>query len=129
VQVLVREGVVEVKRPDAPVAPPVRLAANTRASAPADAPIVAASVAPAEVTRALAWRVGRIAFEGETLKEAAAEFARYSDTRIEIDAPDVENQTVAGLFVSNDPVGFSKAVAASFKLHMEVSDHEIRLSH
>ncbi len=129
VQVVVKEGIVEVKRPDTPVAPPVRLPANTKATAPADAPIVTAAIAPAEVTRSLAWRVGRISFEGETLKDAAAEFARYSDTRIEIDAPDVENETVAGLFVSNDPIGFAKAVAASFHLKMAVADQTIRLSH
>jgi transmembrane sensor len=129
VQVLVREGIVEIKRPEVPVAPVIRVAANTRAIAPVAAPIVSTSVAPAEVNRALAWRVGRLSFEGETLKEAVAEFARYTDTRIEIDAPDVENQTVAGLFVSNDPVGFAKAVAASFKLRMQVSDRKIRLSH
>ena len=129
VQVVVREGVVEVKRPDTPVAPPLRLAANMRAVAPANAPIVAAAVTPSEVARTLAWRYGRVAFEGETLKEAAAEFTRYSDTRIEIDAPDVENETVAGLFVANDPVGFAKAVAASFKLRMSVSSNTVKLSH
>jgi transmembrane sensor len=128
VQVLVREGIVEVKRPDTPVAPPVRLAANMRAIVPADAPIRVEPMTPDEVARLLAWREGRIAFEGETLKEAAAEFARYSNTHIVIDAPGMENRTVAGLFVANDPVGFSEAVAASFKLRMEVSDHEIRLS-
>jgi transmembrane sensor len=128
VQVLVREGVVEVKHPDQPAATPVRLHANSRGTAPVDAPIVAENIPQTEVTRALAWRVGRIAFEGEPLKQAAAEFDRYSDTHIEIDAPDVENQTVAGLFVSNDPVGFSKAVASSFNLHMTVSDKKIILS-
>jgi transmembrane sensor len=128
VQVLVREGVVEVKHPDQPAATPVRLPANSRGTAPVDAPIVAVNVPQSEVTRALAWRVGRIAFEGEPLKQAAAEFDRYSDTHIEIDAPDIENQTVAGLFVSNDPVGFSRAVAASFNLHMTVSDKKVVLS-
>lgn len=128
VQILVREGTVEVGRSDDPATPPLRLVANTRASAPSNAPATAAPIAEAEVSRALAWRVGRIAFEGETLKQAAAEFARYSPIKIEIDAPDVENQTVAGLFVSNDPIGFSKAVAASFKLRMEVGDQAVRLS-
>lgn len=128
VQVLVREGIVEVKRPSVPVAPPVRLAANNRAVAPVDAPIQTAAVAPAEVTRALSWRVGRLAFEGESLRDAAAAFARYSDTHIEIDDPAIANQSVTGLFVSNDPVGFSKAVALSLGLHAEVSDNAVRLS-
>ena len=76
VQVLVREGVVEVKRQDVPVAPAVLVASNNRAVAPPDAPIVAEPVETAEVGRALAWRVGRLAFHGEPLNVAASEFAR-----------------------------------------------------
>ncbi|HEX4635715.1 MAG TPA: FecR domain-containing protein, partial [Rhizomicrobium sp.] len=128
VQVVVREGVVEVKRPDVPVAPAVRVAANTRAEAPTDTPIVTEAMPPAEIGRALAWRVGRIAFHGETLDEAAAEFARYSDVRIHIDDPAVGKERITGLFVSADPVGFSKAVAVSFNLRAEISDRDIRLS-
>lgn len=128
VQVLVREGVVEMKRPEVPAAPVVFLRANTRGTAPANKPISKAEVQSSEVSRALAWRMGRIAFEGQTLKEAVAEFARYSNTKIEIDAPDVEHQTVAGLFVSNDPVAFAKAVAASFRLKVKIQGHTVRLS-
>lgn len=128
VQVLVREGIVEVKRPGVPVAPTVMVAMNSRAIAPQDAPIVANPVPTAEVGRELAWRVGRIAFHGETLAEAAAEFARYSDVRIQIDDPEVANQRVTGLFVSTDPVGFANAVAISFDLHSEISGGQIRLA-
>lgn len=127
VQVLVREGIVEVKRPGVPLAPVVMVAMNSRATAPQDSPIVAKPVETAEVGRELAWRVGRIAFHGETLGEAAAEFARYSDVRIRIDDPEIANQKVTGLFVSADPVGFANAVAISFDLRAEISDKEIRL--
>ena len=127
VQVLVREGVVEVKRPDVPTAPPVRMAAGSQALAPDNAPIVAASLTPSEVDKALAWRVGRLVFEGETLRNAAADFARYSDTRIVIDDPAVSNMTITGLFVSNDPVGFAKAVAQSLNLRARVSAGEVHL--
>lgn len=127
-QVLVREGVVEVKRPDVPVAPVVRVAANNRATAPPDAAIATHAVAPQDVARELAWRVGRISFEGETLREAAAAFARYSDIRIVIADPQVADETITGLFVSNDPVGFSQAVAMSLSLRAEVSAGEIRIS-
>jgi transmembrane sensor len=129
VQVLVREGIVEVKRPGVPVAPTVLVAMNSRAIAPQDAPIVAKPVETAEVGRELAWRVGRIAFHGETLGEAAAEFARYSDVRIRIDDPAVANQRVTGLFVSTDPIGFANAVAISFDLRSEISGGQIRLMH
>jgi transmembrane sensor len=128
VQVLVREGVVEVKRQDVPVAPPVLIAANNRAIAPPDAPIVAEPVETAEVGRALAWRVGRLAFHGEPLNVAASEFARYSPVRIRIDDPEVANKKVIGLFVSTDPVGFANAVAVSFDLHADISGDQIRLS-
>lgn len=128
VQVLVREGIVEIKRPGVPVAPAVLVAKNSRAIAPQDAPITAKPVETAEVGRELAWRVGRLAFHGETLAQAASEFARYSDARIQIDDPEVANEKVTGLFVSTDPVGFANAVAISFDLHTEISDSQIRIT-
>lgn len=129
VQVLVREGVVEVNRLQGPSRPPVRLSANSRAVAPeARAPISAVSLAPSDISRELSWREGRIAFEGGTLNQAASEFARYSDTRIIIDDPDIGREEITGLFVANDPVGFAKAVAVSLGLHATVGQDEVRLS-
>jgi len=59
----------------------------------------------------LAWKDGRLAFEGETLAQAASEFARYSDTRIVIDDPALAHEAITGLYQSNDPVGFARAAA------------------
>jgi transmembrane sensor len=122
--VLVREGVVEVSRPKAPEASPVRLAANEKAVAPLAAPISAQEMSPSQVMRDLAWREGRIAFDNQTLKDAQEEFARYSDIRIVID-PSLENRTVTGLFVTTDPVGFARAAALSLDLRAEVSDRTV----
>jgi transmembrane sensor len=127
VQVLVREGVVEIKRPDVPQAPPVRVAANSVAFAPPQAPISTQPVPRIQVTRGLAWRAGHIAFDNEPLADAAREFARYSDVEIRV-APELENQTITGLYLSNDPVGFAKAVAISLNLRVDVVGHEVRLS-
>ena len=127
VQVLVQEGVVEVKRPEIPQAPPVRVSLNSKALAPPDAPIHTESVEPVEVTRDLAWRLGRIAFDNKSLKDAAEEFGRYSDIRISID-PEVADETITGLFVSNDPVGFARAAATSLGLHAEIRDKEVHLA-
>ena len=127
VEVLVREGVVEIRRDD-DSGPPVRAAANTRAVVEHHAAVVPASVDSATVTRETAWQIGRIAFEGETLSQAAAEFARYSEIRIVIDDPGIGAHTVTGLFVSNDPVGFAKAVALSLNLKTEVGENTVRLS-
>lgn len=129
VQVLVREGLVDVRQAAAAV--PVRLGVNMRATANEDAgalkPIVTASVQPAEVDRVLAWREGRIAFEGETLAQAVSELQRYSDTRIVIDDPSIAKEEITGLFQANDPVGFAQAVAASFGLHADVSEKQVRI--
>jgi len=131
VEVLVREGVVEMDR--GRVAP-VRLAANMRAVAPvaaafaAPSPIHTAAVAPVEIERAVAWREGRIAFEGETLDQAVKDFARYSDTRIVIDDPSIAREEVTGLFQATDPVGFAQAVATSFGWHARVGDNQVTLT-
>ena len=137
VQVVVREGVVEVDRAGfggTVRAAPTRLAANMRATAPlveglaAPAPIKAVAIAPVEVERAVAWRQGRIAFEGETLAEAVKDFQRYSDTRIVIDDPAIAGEEVTGLFQATDPVGFAQAVATSFGLRAEVGENQVTLS-
>jgi transmembrane sensor len=126
VRVLVQEGQVEVKRPNVPEAAPVKLSANTIAVAPSQAPISTEKLTSAQVSRDLAWREGRIAFDNETLAEAARAFSRYSDIRILVSA-DVEKQTVTGLFVANDPVGFAKAAALSLGLRTEIDNRGIRL--
>jgi transmembrane sensor len=128
VAVLVREGIVELKQLGVSVVPRVRLVANSKAIVPANAPVETETVDPAILTRALSWRVGRLAFEGDTLKDAAASFARYSETQIEIDDPVIANKTITGLFVSNDPIGFSEAVAQSLSLHVDVTGKVVRIS-
>lgn len=128
VRVLVREGVVEVNERTLKNLPPVRVSANMQAEAAAEAlAVVAEPVAPADIGRELAWREGRIAFEGETLQQATEQFARYSNTRIVIDDPAVAGERITGLFQANDPVGFSRAVATSLGLQAQVGAEEVRL--
>lgn len=133
VQVVVREGVVQVARIGGAGRESRRLVANMRAIDPAngsgddDALIRVSELPEAEIHRALAWRDGHIDFEGETLARAVAEFARYSDTRIVI-APSLADEQIAGLFQASDPVGFAQAVATSLRARTEISDGEIRIS-
>lgn len=126
ITVMVREGVVELD--PASYRPALRLAANMRAVVPSDAPIRAMLISPAELDRELIWREGRISFEGNSLGEAAESFARYSDTRILFGDPSVAKMRITGLFVANDPIGFSRAVALSLGLHVQISDNEVELS-
>lgn len=127
VRVVVREGVVELKRPATPVAAPVLVRANGLAIAPQDAPIMVSQLIPDRIAQELAWKSGRIAFEDQSLGDAARAFARYSNTRVVIDDPVVARRTVTGLFVANDPVAFAKAVAASLDLEANVETSEIKL--
>jgi transmembrane sensor len=124
VDVLVNEGQVDVAGLNPIAANTVALKANTRLilSDPVDGRSGAdrpRPVAPEAVTRELAWREGKLAFEGETLGQAVAAFARYSETRIQIRDPGLEREPVTGLFAANDPVGFSRAVARVFDAKLE----------
>lgn len=126
IQVLVREGVVELKRVDAPTSIPVRAKANVRAIAQPGEPIVTVSVPQDLLARDLAWQRGSIALTDQTLEDAANEFARYSEVRIVVD-PAVSARTVTGLFAANDPVGFAKAVASVLNLKWEVKGNKVRI--
>ena len=84
-QVVVQEGVVEVRNVAAPQTEGVRLSANMRGIASGIEPVATKPILPSETERELIWREGRLAFAGASLAEASAEFARYSDIRIVID--------------------------------------------
>lgn len=125
--VMVAQGTVELTRVS--VASPVRVSANNilTVSEKSVAP-KPTKISPEEVDRAIAWRAGRIAFEGESLSEASAEFARYSDIKIIIDDPSVGREEITGLFASNDPVSFARAAAMSLGLKAEVGNGEVHLT-
>jgi transmembrane sensor len=100
------------------------------AVAPSDgeATISAMAVPVVQVHRQLAWQNGQIAFEGETLAQAAQEFSRYSDTRIVIEDPALAREEIAGLFKATDPVGFAQTIAISLNAHASIGEGEVRLT-
>lgn len=118
-QVLVQEG--RVLLAGAAHSIQIPMAANTGLSLPEGGQDrwKPALLSPGQMGRELAWREGKIALQGETLAEAAAVYARYSDTPIVIADPDLAQMQVTGLFAANNPLGFSRAVA-------EVFDAEVR---
>jgi transmembrane sensor len=131
VVVVVLDGIVDVSS-DVDSGP-VTLAANMKATAagpgaPARVPIVAVNLGSQDIDRQLAWRTGHIAFEGETLREAADEFARYSDTKIVINDPTIGDQQITGLFNATDPVGFAEAAATALELHAEITEGAVTLT-
>lgn len=78
-----------------------------------------------QMGRELAWREGKIALQGETLAEAAAVYARYSDTPIVIADAELAQVPVTGLFAVNNPLGFSRAVAEVFGAEVRQEDGRI----
>lgn len=129
VEVLVREGLVDVTRVNLAQQAPTRLKANSRAILAVDSGAVAvAHVDDAELGTDLAWKDGQIVFQGESLATAAARFARYSDIGIVIVDPDLGAEKVAGVFNANDPVGFAKSVALSLNAKAEIRADVVRLA-
>jgi transmembrane sensor len=129
VQVLVREGTVEVFKP-AQDTKPVRISANSMAVAQADnmQAIATMPLPAAQLHRQMAWQNGQIAFEGETLARAAEEFSRYSDTRIVIEDSGLAKEEIAGLFKATDPVGFAQTIAISLNAHAKIEEGEVRIT-
>lgn len=125
VRVLVKEGVVEVKRA-APRSTPVRVRANNQVLASVGAPITASPIAQHTLARSLAWEHGRIAFDDQTLRDAAKAYTRYSDIQISVD-PAVANLTITGSFVSNDPIGFARTAAQILDLQVEINGREVKI--
>lgn len=111
--VLVTEGVVEVWTQDGKT-PPRRVAAGQRVFADNDAGVLSPPQAEADLTRQLAWRDGQIVLDGQTLAEAAAEFNRYNDRKIQVADPRLADARFVGWFRTNDPEGFAEAAALTF---------------
>lgn len=117
--VVMREGIVEVSR--ARAGPPVRLVAQQNLVAPANGPFSVATQNEQANADTFAWREGAIVLDGTTLADAAAQFARYSRYRIELD-PGVADLRLTGRFATSDPRGFAQAAALGLGLKAELED-------
>lgn len=73
------------------------------------------------ITRKLAWKAGRISFDGETLTEAVREFNRYNRRRFTIADPAIAQIRVGGLFDATDPASF----AATLEKHFGVRSNRV----
>lgn len=119
VELLVRRGSVAVARSDGASAPMLRVEANQNASIPASGAITTQRMAPQDVDRQLAWQEGMLSFEDVTLREAAAEFARYSDQHIAFADDSVAAEKITGRFAANNPREFAQNAALSLGLQVE----------
>ena len=112
---IVRQGVVNLKS-EANM-PQVRPLASIKAGDQLDLAgghVNRLSIAPEAVDRALAWRQGYIALNGQTLSEAVEEFNRYNTTKLIISDEHIAGLRLAGYFSATDEEGFAVAVAHAF---------------
>lgn len=87
------------------------------------------SVSDSEIDRALAWRQGAIALNGQSLEQAVAEFNRYNRQQIRISDPSISGLRLAGYFQTTEPRSFVTAVTGAFPVRAsDGADGDIRLS-
>ena len=77
------------------------------------------SLPPTRLEKKLAWRSGALVFKGETLAQAMAEIARYTDRELIITDPALAELTVGGRFKTDDIDELLLALAASLNLKAE----------
>lgn len=124
--VLVTEGVVEVWS-DGGAQRPVRVSAGARAVVTENVTVERSVEATASIDRALAWRSGKIDFDGETLEEAVAEFNRYNHRKLRVADPRLAQEAFYGVFRIDDPAGFARVVEVTLKVPVDSSTDEIRI--
>jgi transmembrane sensor len=71
-------------------------------------------VSATETSRHLAWQVGELTFQGETLSEAVAEFNRYNRHKLKVDDASISSLQIGGNFQALDVDSFVAALRHSF---------------
>ena len=118
VQVIVTEGRVAVEDSGEQSTEGVSAATvSAGESAIAQGPkVTVKQVGTTEASRRLAWEVGELSFQGETLKEAIAEFNRYNHRKLKVADPAIADLQVGGNFQALDLDSFVAALARSFNV-------------
>jgi len=108
-----------------PVYVPVEVVAGQRVS------VVNGSWPPTYTTvdaqTATAWLRRQIVFQNEPLERVAAEFNRYSATRIEIESPALRTLNVSGVFAADDTESFVAFLRSLEGVRVEVSPTRTRV--
>jgi transmembrane sensor len=125
--VLVTEGAVEawvVGREGART----RIAAGSKGFVANTASAVEVVAASGDIDRALGWRTGELALNGESLDYAVSELNRYNTRKIVIDDRKLGREPLVGYFRTDQPESFGRAVATMFGAKVVVEGDTIRLS-
>ena len=121
VEVLVAQGRVAIGTADPGAAAGTPVLTNSAPQAGTDESVVMSPnslvikrLAPGYVARKLAWTMGNISFDGETLTEAVREFNRYNRRHLAIADPAIAQMKVGGSFEANDPESFAATLEKHF---------------
>ena len=76
----------------------------------------------ADMGRELAWRQGQLIYTGQPLGEVLADISRYSNIKIEVADPALENLPVGGAFRTDQIEAIFTALENNFGLHAEWID-------
>jgi transmembrane sensor len=82
----------------------------------------AEAVSTADLGRKLAWRQGQLIYTGQPLGEVLADVSRYSNIKIELADPALENLPVGGAFRTDQIEAIFTALENNFGLHAEWLD-------
>lgn len=123
VRVLVAQGRVRVASGGASV----ELAPNEEALAHDDT-IARATHTAAQTGQRLAWREGRIVFDGTSLADAAAEFNRYNERKVVVSDPAVAGIAIGGSFAPANVDGFVRLLEQGFGLNARRDGNDIVIS-
>lgn len=104
-----------------------QITAGSRGFVSDEAPAIEVSAAPIEVERALSWRSGELALDGETLGYAVQEINRYNKRKIVIEDPEIAHVQLVGFFRMSEPEKFGRAVASMADAKVISDGDKIRL--
>lgn len=127
VDVLVTEGVVETwvvgREKDKS-----RITAGSKSFVADLTPDIAVVEASGDIDRALAWRSGELALNGESLDYAVSELNRYNVRKLVIDDRRLGRELLVGYFRTDQPEEFGRAVAEIMGAKVSIEGYAIHLS-
>jgi transmembrane sensor len=84
--------------------------------------VIVRRISATESSRHLAWELGELSFQGETLNAAVAEFNRYNRRKLRIEDPSIGNLQIGGNFQALEVDSFVAALNRSFGITAKVAD-------
>ena len=81
------------------------------------------AMTPAAIERRLAWRQGMLAFDGETLREAAADVERQSGVHFEFADPAIGDMAIGGFIDGRDADAFVALLSSNLGLRAQRVSH------